>query len=121
MLRPSDASTAIHRYHDGTKHGFHRFAPSLGYLDWASQPNPFRAFAGSPVFPLFPSPTAPELRYEARDTLYDELFGVDPIAPQAWTGGGLVSAAAIGDVLRHALGLTAWKAFRPMMRAAASP
>ena len=37
------------RYHDGTKHHFHRFARSLGYLDWASQPNPFRSFAGAPV------------------------------------------------------------------------
>ena len=36
------------RYHDGTKHHFHRFARSLGYLDWASQPNPFRSFAGAP-------------------------------------------------------------------------
>jgi len=39
---------AVHRYHDGTKHHFTRFARSLGYLDWASQPNPFRAFDGAP-------------------------------------------------------------------------
>ena len=34
------AIDAVHRYHDGTKHHFTRFARSLGYLDWASQPNP---------------------------------------------------------------------------------
>ena len=26
-----------------TKHHFNRFARSLGYLDWATQPNPFPA------------------------------------------------------------------------------
>ena len=51
-------SSVVHRYHDGTKHHFHQFARSLGYLDWASQPAPFRSFAGAPVFALFPSPDA---------------------------------------------------------------
>lgn len=69
----------VRAYHDGSKHHFHRFARSLGYLDWASQPNPFRSFAGSPAIPLSPQPGAP--------------------------------ATAIGDVLRHALGLSAWKQF----------
>jgi SagB-type dehydrogenase family enzyme len=72
--------SAIHRYHDGTKHHFHRFARSLGYLDWASQPNPFRSYRGSPAFGLHPRPGAPH--------------------------------SALGDVLRHALGLSAWKQFR---------
>ncbi len=72
----------IHRYHDGTKHQFNRFARSLGYLDWASQPNPFRSFAGAPVTALPPRPDAP------------------------------VSSSPIGSILRSALGLTAWKQFR---------
>ena len=42
----------VYRYHDGTKHHFDRFARSLGYLDWASQPNPFRSFAGAPQFAI---------------------------------------------------------------------
>jgi SagB-type dehydrogenase family enzyme len=70
----------IHAYHDRTKHGFNRFARSLGHLDWASQPNPFRAFHGAPECPLFPRPGA----------IY----------------------STIGDVLRHSLGLSAWKQFR---------
>jgi SagB-type dehydrogenase family enzyme len=69
----------VHAYHDGTKHHFHRFAQSLGYLDWASQPNPFRSFAGAPAVPLYPQPDAP--------------------------------VTVNGDVLRHALGLSAWKQF----------
>ena len=70
----------IHTYHDGTKHHFDRFARSLGYLDWASQPNPFRHFNGAPECPLFPRPGAIH--------------------------------SAIGDILRHSLGLSAWKELR---------
>src|SRR5262249_10233859 len=68
---------AVHRYHDGTKHHFHRFARSLGYLDWASQPNPFRSFVGAPEIPLSPRPDA--------------------------------AYSSAGDLLRHSLGLSAWK------------
>jgi SagB-type dehydrogenase family enzyme len=71
-----------HRYHDGTKHHFHRFARSLGYLDWASQPSPFRAFHHARQIPLAPRPDA------ARET------------------------AALGHLLRYSLGLSAWKQFR---------
>ena len=78
-MNGSGVSAPVHAYHDGTKHHFHRFARSLGYLDWASQPNPFRSFAGAPEIPLSPRPDAP--------------------------------ATIIGDVLRHALGLSAWKRF----------
>jgi SagB-type dehydrogenase family enzyme len=69
------ALDAVYRYHDGTKHHFNRFARSLGYLDWASQPNPFRSFPGAPASPLSNQPSA------------------------------------ISGVLRHALGLSAWKQF----------
>jgi len=59
------AAAAVVAYHDGTKHSFNRFARSLGYLDWASQPNPFRSFDGAPVFPLkdHAGPLAGLLRY----------------------------------------------------------
>jgi SagB-type dehydrogenase family enzyme len=93
---------AVHRYHDGTKHHYGAFARSLGYLDWASQPCPFRAFAGAPLFPLYPDPSAPAHGYEARPAIYDRL--PDRSAPAE-----PVSAAAIGDLLKHALGLSAWK------------
>ena len=66
---------AVYRYHDGTKHHFRRFARSLGYLDWASQPDPFRSFPGAP-----------------QSALRNPQF-------------------TIGSVLRHALGLSAWKQF----------
>jgi SagB-type dehydrogenase family enzyme len=89
------------RYHDGTKHHFHRFAQSLGYLDWASQPNPFRSFAGAPIVSL-PFGTGETFGGVA----YDQLFQLDAVAPRE------LSAASIGGLLRHALGLSAWKEFR---------
>ncbi len=94
----------VEHYHDGTKHHFHRFARSLGYLDWASQPRPFRGYGGAAAFPLYPAPSAPADGYVPLPITYGELF--DP--PDASTP---LTAAALGDVLRHALGLSAWKQF----------
>ncbi|HKB10368.1 MAG TPA: SagB/ThcOx family dehydrogenase [Vicinamibacterales bacterium] len=70
---------AVHRYHDGTKHQFSQFARSLGYLDWASQPNPFRSYAGTPIV--------------GRSSFHE-------------------SHAVSADLLRHSLGLSAWKQLR---------
>ena len=97
---------AVRRYHDGTKHHFHAFARSMGYLDWASQPRPFRGFAGSQLFPLYPTPEVPPNEYAPRPATFDEVCTfqatVEPL-----------SAPALGDVLRHALGLSAWKRSGP--------
>jgi len=40
------AVTATLLYHKQTKHHFHRYARSAGFLDWANQPNPFRFYEG---------------------------------------------------------------------------
>lgn len=37
----------IYRYHDETKHRRQRYAKSLGYMDWANQPYPYRTFNGA--------------------------------------------------------------------------
>ncbi|MGD0101189.1 MAG: hypothetical protein ABSC60_12650, partial [Acidobacteriota bacterium] len=39
-------------YHQRSKHHFGRYAPSPGYMDWASQPDPFRRFEGTPIILL---------------------------------------------------------------------
>jgi SagB-type dehydrogenase family enzyme len=98
------AVETVHRYHDGTKHDFQHFARSLGYLDWASQPRPFRAFAKATVFPLYPAPSVITGGYAPRPTAYRQLSDRQANAEP-------LSAAALGDVLRHALGLSAWKQF----------
>src|SRR5947207_3188909 len=92
----------VYRYHDGTKHDFHAFARSLGYLDWASQPRPFRGFAETPVFPLYPTPGVAADGYAPRRAMFDEAGTIEAAAEP-------VSAPALGDMLRHALGLSAWK------------
>ena len=94
----------VYRYHDGTKHHFQQFARSLGYLDWASQPRPFRRFADTPVFPLYPTPGVAVEGYPPRRVTFDQACQLE-VTPDA------LSAAAIGDMLRHALGLSAWKRF----------
>jgi SagB-type dehydrogenase family enzyme len=95
---------AVYRYHDGTKHHFNRFARSLGYLDWASQPRPFREFADAPVFPLYPAPGVAASGYAPGHATFDQTCQLEAAAQP-------VSAAAVGDMLRHALGLSAWKRF----------
>ncbi len=85
------------RYHDRTKHHFGRFARSLGYLDWATQPDPFRRYRGASLIELPRSPLAGDVAYSA-------LFeGAVPPAP--------VDLNSIGEFLRCSLGLSAWKQY----------
>ena len=85
-------------YHETTKHHFHRFAQSAGYLDWATQPDPFRRFTGAPLTELSHEAVLPDVPYE---TLYD---GLSPAVPLTW--------ASIGDLLRCSMGLSAWKQYQ---------
>ena len=54
---------AVIRYHAETKHHFHRSARSLGYLDWANQPNPFRLYDGLTPVKLPFAPQDPHASY----------------------------------------------------------
>ena len=96
----------MYRYHDGTKHHFHAFARSLGYLDWASQPRPFRGFVGTSVFPLYPTPGVAADGYAPSRAALDQACNLELAAEP-------LSAPALGDMLKHALGLSAWKRFGP--------
>jgi len=86
------------RYHEATKHHFNRFARSRGYLDWATQPDPFRRYAGAPFVELPRDPIATDAPY---DSLFTRSTSVVPI-------GG----ASIADWLRCGMGLSAWKEYR---------
>ena len=46
-----DLQTVFH-YHETTKHSQQRYARSLGYMDWSTQPNPFRNYNGTQSFNL---------------------------------------------------------------------
>ena len=84
-------------YHDSTKHHFNRFAPSLGYLDWATQPDPFRRYDGATVRELPREPLATGVPYEA---LFTGAVAARPIDEHS-----------IAEFLRCSMGLSAWKQY----------
>jgi SagB-type dehydrogenase family enzyme len=86
------------QYHEATKHHFDRYARSLGYLDWATQPDPFRRFSGAEL-------TLLPLHQADRSPPYEALFG-GQIAPRP------VSLETVGWLFEHALAITAWKSHR---------
>lgn len=86
-------------YHARTKHHFHRYAAGPHGLDWDSQPDPFRSFAGATVFPLpLLAPGQPGIGYA-------ELFSPAATRTASW------SLATLAGVLELGLGLAAWKAY----------
>ena len=94
-----DALDMVMRYHQETKHHVNRYARSLGYLDWATQPDPFRRFDGALLIPL--PILGPE--DEPLSPRYEDLyrpFGVKS-AP--------VSIQTLSRFFEYALALSAWK------------
>ncbi|HEX6810725.1 MAG TPA: SagB/ThcOx family dehydrogenase [Planctomycetota bacterium] len=94
-----NAARAIRDYHERTQHHRHRFAAALGYLDWATQPDPYRRYEGSArqQLPLAAPDGTPR---------YPALF-----APPASTAirAAAVDAASIGRLFQDSLALSAWK------------
>jgi len=90
---PSDLDV-VFAYHDRTKHHPHRYARSLGYLDWSNQPDPFRRFEGAPAtqLPFGPPDEGPA------------LHRLDAVAPAPLDRGG------VGRLFQRSLAITAWKA-----------
>ncbi len=86
------------RYHEETKHQFMRYARSLGFLDWANQPDPLRRYTGATLIPLSlpvtPSDDGPR---------YDDLYRVGRV-PAA-----TVSVDSVSRFFEYALSITAWK------------
>ena len=90
-----DTMQTVVDYHERTKHQPHAYARSLGYLDWATQPDPFRRFQGAAVLPLAYSP-------DFASPAYDALFtGPRPAQP--------VGYQTISQLLLDALALSAWR------------
>ncbi|MEK7236775.1 MAG: SagB/ThcOx family dehydrogenase [Nitrospirota bacterium] len=96
---PTDPIDRVIRYHIQTKHHFNRYARSLGHLDWANQPDPFRRYEGALLFPLpllkpDDAPVSPP---------YDAIYrrGVVPVKP--------VTVPTLSRFFELALALSAWK------------
>ncbi|MGA2259391.1 MAG: SagB/ThcOx family dehydrogenase, partial [Thermoguttaceae bacterium] len=85
-------------YHRRTKHHLHRYARSLGFLDWATQPDPFRTYGSAPHVELKP-------RADRLTSSYGDLFQIGAIPPQ------LIDVKTIGILFELSLGLSAWKQY----------
>lgn len=94
-----DTVQVVFDYHVRTKHHFEKFAASLGYLDWATQPDPFRRYDGAPLHPL-------TLSGDEQGAAYDDLFRPGAIAAQP------VNHATISALFEFSLALSAWKVFQ---------
>ena len=87
------------RYHERTKHHFHRFAAGPGGLDWANQPDPFRRYAGAaltrlPILGPGEEPVSPA---------YDSLYTPGAVPSVALT------VRSLSRLLEYSLALSAWK------------
>jgi len=101
QLRSQTALDQVKQYHEQTKHEFNRYARSLGYLDWANQPDPFRRFDGAPLIPL-PHLTMEEDPFSPP---YDSLFHPHSILSQP------ITLKTLSRFFEYALSLTAWKEY----------
>jgi len=86
----------VYEYHDRTKHQFQRYARSLGYMDWESQPDPFRRYDQSLKLPL----EHPQI---TKTPTYDSLFDTwqEPITP--------INRDSISRLFYESLAISAWK------------
>jgi len=84
----------VHHYHETTKHTQNRYARSLGYMDWATQPNPFRNYNGTKniKLPLSMDNTTPP---------YHLLDADLPSAP--------LVKESISQLLQFSMGIAAYK------------
>ena len=96
---PTDPIDRVIRYHIQSKHHFNRYARSLGHLDWANQPDPFRRFVGAELISL------PLLKpdEEPLSPSYDAIYERGAVAAKP------VKVAALSRFLELALALSAWK------------
>ena len=95
-VTPEDVVIA---YHERTKHDYRRFSASLGYMDWATQPDPFRRYEGALLVRL----PLPDTR---RALPYWQIYVLGSVAPMP------LSIDSLSLFFRYNLSLTGWKRFQ---------
>lgn len=91
-----EAVEVVLDYHERTKHHPHRYARALGFMDWDTQPDPFRRYPDAPRRQLDEVEPGPEPRY-------DTIFRL---------GGGparAIDRSALSQLCYDSLSLSAWK------------
>ncbi|HEX7513808.1 MAG TPA: SagB/ThcOx family dehydrogenase [Candidatus Methylomirabilis sp.] len=94
-----DAIEAALAYHRRSKHHLHTYAASPGALDWATQPDPFRTFAGADRVEL-------PLLADGLDASYPAIYRPGAIPPLP------LERTSVAMLFELALGLSAWKEYR---------
>ena len=57
----------VYTYHNETKHSQQRYARSLGYMDWATQLDPYRTYSNT-------KKTSLPLSFENKTIKYQDIF-----------------------------------------------
>jgi SagB-type dehydrogenase family enzyme len=92
----TDHLEGVIAYHQATKHHFNAYARGPGYLDWTTQPDPFRRYQGAPLIEL--EHVAPGKRPLFEQAL---LVGQVAIAP--------LNHHSLSQLFFDSLAISAWK------------
>ncbi len=93
----TDSLQPVYAYHQATKHRFHAYASGPGRLDWATQPDPFRRYAGARLIAL-------ETTEPTDAPAYDDVFD-----PQRRPVAAPLNLHGISRLFYDSLALSAWK------------
>ena len=93
----SERLQAVFDYHQATKHRFEAFASGPGRLDWATQPDPFRRYAGARLMSLETVAPTDEPRF---DTIF---------TPGHMPAAAPLNVHTISQLFYDSLALSAWK------------
>lgn len=93
----SDRLQSVFDYHQATKHRFEAFASGPGFLDWATQPDPFRRYAGARLITLETVAPTDEPRFDAIFT------------PGCMPAAAPLNRHTISQLFYDSLALSAWK------------
>jgi len=93
-----DTTIDVYTYHQRTKHSLEKYARGPDGLDWDTQPDPFRTYAGSERVAL-------PLHANRIQTAYADLYHPGRVRPAALT---LKNLSAL---LELSLGLSSWKVY----------
>lgn len=93
-----DTTIDVHAYHQRTKHSLEQYARGPDGLDWDTQPDPFRTYAGSERFAM-------PLQTNHIQTAYSDLYHPDRIRPASLT------LENISALYEFSLGLSSWKVY----------
>ncbi|MES2641138.1 MAG: hypothetical protein V4850_16740 [Myxococcota bacterium] len=92
----TDALATALGYHQRTRHAPNAYARSLAYLDWDSQPDPFRRYSGAEVVLLDRAPGGADPRYDA-------------VCDAALPAPAALDWESLSRLFFDALALSAWK------------